>query len=61
MRDAAELQVQAAQGRLGDKAGRNAARLAAYEAALRASSPNPNPNPTLTLTLILTLTLTLSP
>jgi len=55
MRDAAELQVQAAQGRLGDKAGRNAARLAAYEAALRASNPNPNP------TLTLTLTLTLSP
>ena len=60
MRDAAELQVQAAQGRLGDKAGRNAARLAAYEAALRASNanlnpnPNPNPNP-------ITLTLTLSP
>jgi len=58
MRDAAELQVQAAQGRLGDKAGRNAARLAAYEAALRASNPNPNPNP---ITLTLTLTLTLSP
>ena len=58
MRDAAELQVQAAQGGLGDKAGRNAARLAAYEAALRASNPNPNPNP---ITLTLTLTLALSP